>query len=437
MNKIMFACSLLLYPMLAWAQGIQNGIVDIVTVPSFGSGDSGFEKMVDWELAASAASASDPVGLTDVALQLAEAERVMLRSHGSIPASTLFQLAIRAAVKRGDGETLERLAKGAKLYGLDEIANDAETSKRLTDNSREGIGDRGRDGKVIELLEQLSDDEKFQFGLFHNQVTLATGNTDDLKTLKAVLVEDTTLDRAAKGFLIAEIDDQIKDLESLSEGEREVLLALSAPSRQVYGQQQQNRPVAEALAAILLAIAERELNKNNQGGGSSSSQPAPTPPKPPTLPPPSGKLIASSGGKIDSRSGNAKASGWYDIYDDGRVKIKHWTMIDARHGSAHSTYLLTVVENTNNKNKIIWATKHGFSVGSSPWRNESKDTGYEWRSMPQAVADKIRSHRAVVCFTLTTDQSSGFAAQEKALKQLGNQATQAAVQAAEAWLMGL
>ena len=377
MKKMLCACVLLLCPMIAWAQTSETAVFDKegnieTTIHALaGPGDAGFDKMVDWELAAGAASAFNPVGLADVAIQLAEAEKIMLRPHSSISVSALFQLAIRAAVKQGDGETLERLAKGAKVYGMDEIAKDAETSKALAGASRSGAGS---DNKFAELLEQLSDEEKFQLSVSQNRIAASSNDLEELQKTRAALAEDTNLTQAAKDYLLAEIDAQAEELGTFSEGEREVLLALSGASRQA------------------------------QGG-----------------------LIAYSG-VIRTSRGDAYAVGEYWIYENGQIKVHHWTKIGARSGTAYSTFLLVVVERVNGQNRIIWATKHDGIRGSNPLHPSREQDVTEWRSMPRAVADKIRNGRATIQFTMPCTTSSSGDAKRTAFQNLSNMIGQQAAQ---------
>ena len=291
----------------------ESGEIVVLKAQSFdGSSDSGFSPLVNWNLASVAAASADPVGLTDVALQLAEAEKIMLRPHGSISTSTLFKLAINAAVKQGDQETLDRLVKGAKQYGLDEIAKEAETSKELASTTR-SEGDTNE--KREKLLAQLSDDEKFSFWVSMNLVAISFHNPEELKKTKIVLTEDQNLVKAAKDYLLAEVDNRIKEFESLSLEERETLIELASISRQ-------------------------------------------------------GRVIASSHGEVGAKRGSHHATGRFEIYENGQVKVNHWAKQGGWSGTAYSTYLLTVTERSN-RNKIIWAWKNNFAVGNRVGQKET------------------------------------------------------------------
>ena len=383
MKKVLLACLFLLCPMVAWAQESQTAVFDedgkiesLVTHAYTGSGDSGFDKIVDWSLA----SASDPVGLTDVALQLAEAEKIMLRPHGSICSASLFQLAIRAAVKQGNEEALGRIAKGAKQYGLDEIAKNTEASKKLAGDSRPV--DRGSDNRMMEALAKLSDDEKFQFGLSQHMIAASSDDPESLKKVRGTLAEDTKLPKVAKDYFLAEMDNQIKELEALSEGEREALLALAGPSRQAQG-----------------------------------------------------RLIASSG-LIESRDSYARADGYYELYENGSVKIKHFICTNDRFGGgADSVLVMAVTTRVNNKNHVLWATKHVYGVGSNPTKNNRKEMT-EWRSMSKEYADMVKNGRATIQFAVPVSAGGSMSALRGAYNQLAARIGQDGAKALEAWLFG-
>jgi len=76
--------------------------------------DPAFNRYVDLGLLAQAWEEKDPTLLTDCALQLAEGERILLRSHKAFSADKLFELAIRAASQKNDSATLDRLAKAVE-----------------------------------------------------------------------------------------------------------------------------------------------------------------------------------------------------------------------------------------------------------------------------------------------------------------------------------
>ncbi len=73
--------------------------------------DPAFEKFVDIRLLGHGVAEQDVELLTDLALQLAHGESTLLRSHRSISADQVFQVAIRVAEEHGDEAGLGRLQK--------------------------------------------------------------------------------------------------------------------------------------------------------------------------------------------------------------------------------------------------------------------------------------------------------------------------------------
>ena len=73
--------------------------------------DPAFERYVDLLLLGQAWDTLDPVLLTDCALQLAEGERILMRSHKAIASSEVIELATKIAAEKRDSATLDRLAK--------------------------------------------------------------------------------------------------------------------------------------------------------------------------------------------------------------------------------------------------------------------------------------------------------------------------------------
>lgn len=71
--------------------------------------DPVFERYVSMDLLRRAWEERDPQLLTDVALELAEGERILLRSHKAISADQLLQITIHTAARAGDREALKRL----------------------------------------------------------------------------------------------------------------------------------------------------------------------------------------------------------------------------------------------------------------------------------------------------------------------------------------
>ncbi len=98
--------------------------------------DPAFAKYVDIDLLIDAWSDLDPALMTDVALQLAEGERVLLRPHKAGSAADLLALAARLAGKNNDQATLARIGKAAELLASEEVADQVASAAKLAGASR-------------------------------------------------------------------------------------------------------------------------------------------------------------------------------------------------------------------------------------------------------------------------------------------------------------
>src|SRR5437764_15129181 len=72
--------------------------------------DPAYDRFVDLDQLSTAWEQKDPELLTDIALQLLEGERVLLRPNKYITADQVFNLAIKVAADTKDTPALKRLA---------------------------------------------------------------------------------------------------------------------------------------------------------------------------------------------------------------------------------------------------------------------------------------------------------------------------------------
>lgn len=115
--------------------------------------DAAFDRYVDLALLQAAEQTLDPVLMTDIALQMAEGERVLLRSHKAGTSDEVFRKAIRYATAKRDKATLDRLAKGLERHGKKEMLAQLETSRKLSLVSRAG------EPQVVVSLTQVTPEE--------------------------------------------------------------------------------------------------------------------------------------------------------------------------------------------------------------------------------------------------------------------------------------
>ncbi|WP_437203443.1 hypothetical protein [Planctomicrobium sp. SH664] len=98
--------------------------------------DPAFNTYLDISLLGYAWSNKDAKLLTDLALQLAEGERVLLRTHKAGSAKELLAIAAKVAVDADDKEALARVAQAATALKYDDIVALTKSSNKLAGASR-------------------------------------------------------------------------------------------------------------------------------------------------------------------------------------------------------------------------------------------------------------------------------------------------------------
>jgi hypothetical protein len=83
--------------------------------------DAAFDRYVDLDDLAEAWDDLDARALTDIGLQLAEGERVLMRSHKSISADKVLTAAARIAAEKRDTQTLQRLGRAAEMQKREQL----------------------------------------------------------------------------------------------------------------------------------------------------------------------------------------------------------------------------------------------------------------------------------------------------------------------------
>ncbi len=123
---------------------------------------------------------ADAALMTDVALQLAEGERILVRSRKGLSAKEAFEVAVRVATERQDKVALERIAKYAALAKNSELAASAAAAQKLASVSRDTTYRMLVDPEKIELK---------HYGLMHDcigQIRMAkiAGNVRSLDLIE-------------------------------------------------------------------------------------------------------------------------------------------------------------------------------------------------------------------------------------------------------------
>jgi len=143
--------------------------------------------------------------LTDVALQLAEGERILMRSHKAISADKLLEIALRSATVKKDKATLDRLVKVIAKHGDEKLKTQLATANKLAGASR------GSDPMAMVSVVETTPE---QFAIYQNiikqlQAAQIAGNRDALK----------------------DIEDALNGTNELSDKQREYLLKITSNAR--------------------------------------------------------------------------------------------------------------------------------------------------------------------------------------------------------------
>src|SRR5438034_1860067 len=106
-------CARLIWPGGVWA--VLLGFL-LLAAPAWAQdppavNDPAFDKYVDLDLLARAWNEKNAEMLTDIALQLVEGERVLLRPHKAVSADLVFAMAVKIAKEKYDNDNLKRLSK--------------------------------------------------------------------------------------------------------------------------------------------------------------------------------------------------------------------------------------------------------------------------------------------------------------------------------------
>lgn len=187
--------------------------------------DPAFAQYVDPGLLRLAITDLDPAKLTDAALQFAEGERVLLRSHSAVSAEQLLSLAVQVAARKSDKAALARLKQAAKSMDNKALAAEISAASKL------GAGSRG----VAKLPEDLGKETPSYVSIttaLANAIDRAqtVGSAADFNALKSEVSEHPLLKDSHKQFLLEHMGNPPASTPE-SEQAAAALLKLSGTSR--------------------------------------------------------------------------------------------------------------------------------------------------------------------------------------------------------------
>jgi hypothetical protein len=129
--------AVLLCPVFAFAEeATQDNTEETTQTLSAEFVDPAFNRYIDIAFLGLAWETQDAGALTDAALQLAEGERILLRSHKTFTSKAVLEKALAVAADQKDTATLERIAKVAKANGDERFAAQVAQTIKLSATSR-------------------------------------------------------------------------------------------------------------------------------------------------------------------------------------------------------------------------------------------------------------------------------------------------------------
>ncbi len=147
--------------------------------------DPAFDRYVDLVLLGTAWDTLDAGLLTDCALQLAEGERILMRSHKAINSKQVLALAVKVAAEKRDAAALDRLASVADNTKNTAIGDQIASAKKLAGQSRK-VDPAASISATETTPEQLA---LYQEAINGVKAAGIVGDKDYLKNLEAGLAD--------------------------------------------------------------------------------------------------------------------------------------------------------------------------------------------------------------------------------------------------------
>lgn len=193
--------------------------------------DRAFDRYVDLRLIGDAWASLNADRLVDVALQLAEGERVLLRSHKAISSADAFRLAAKMALGQGDVGTLARLDKVAKARG------DSALTAQLAAGAKLGQASRDAESGVQISVAATSQAEFALLQACHRDLKRAhlSGDVNTLKILSRTIPDLPVLSAAQKEQLKKAADQPTPELNAKAAQLQKTLHLLAGTARSVGG----------------------------------------------------------------------------------------------------------------------------------------------------------------------------------------------------------
>lgn len=216
--------------------------------------DAGYVSYFDAARLAEALQTLDAGGVTDVALQLAEGERVLLRPHsGGVTAAALLEVALRLATDSGDGATLDRIGRAAAQLKL------AELEARIAAARALGQANRSTPAGPNVPIAELHPTTLEVYRWLQDQIRLASaiGDRDTLQELHDTAPEYADLTDALQQAIQAEAKTALAALPAAAPEDADQANGLTDPARAGGGSTTIPKPPPRYLMLRKLAGAAR------------------------------------------------------------------------------------------------------------------------------------------------------------------------------------
>jgi len=182
-----------------------RGMQEVVSASPLDVRDLAFKKYVDYDLLMQAYARMDAALLADAGMQLAEGERILLRSHKRFPADAIFGLAVKAAVEKKDKATLDRLAKIADKRDSTALKTQIVAAQKL------GSQSRAIDSALLVSLDEVTPG---QFLIYRDMVrelqrARILGDRKAVEQLEKAIKEMTALPEKKREYLLNVISESL------------------------------------------------------------------------------------------------------------------------------------------------------------------------------------------------------------------------------------
>lgn len=250
--------------------------------------DPAFEHYVQLTMVGEAIAARDASLLADVALQLAQAERILLRKHRSgIVASTLIGKAAKLASDTQDKATLDRVKTAVDALQDEDLIGQIKTTERFIGSSRTAAP------AVSVQIQDVDANTLLQIKEWLDSIRTAEVVVDleSLRGIRSELETSDALNDEQRAAIVTQIDGIIAAA-PVPDAQDELLLKLTAASRPHNRGERESQLRARfggcitfggeysAMTAVLTAldvyapavVARRRSSKARQGSSASTSR---------------------------------------------------------------------------------------------------------------------------------------------------------------------